>query len=436
VEPPQGSSASSTSTRKDKTTTEKYAAEFLVHEVWSRETRTIYVIGVDFDAPLEVRPDTLKLEKFYPCPKPLFANVKSRELTPKSDYMWYRSQCDYINVLSQRIVNITKMVKDTGFYDSSLQELGQLSNSQDGQRVPIANLAERIMAANGTGWEAVYATLPIDDKVEVLNTLIQMRDTAKQVVYEITGISDIVRGASAASETATAQQIKGQWAGVRMKRRQQEIAQNCRETFRIFAEVIAEHFTPEQLYLMTGMQLDPQSLAMLKTDVGRTFAIDVETDSTIMADDQQNRQDVTQLLQTLTEYTQAVLPQIAQGVMPADLAKEMLLMVVGAWKSGRALEDQIAKLPSTAQQMGQMNQHAQQLQQQLQQCQQQLDQAQKQAQQHSQQADARDNARVQAENQLKGAQTGKTVADTQQTVVKTQREAMTPIAPVVVPIGR
>ena len=52
----------------------------------------------------------------------------------------------------------------------------------------------------------------------VLNFLYQQREQSKQAIYEITGISDIVRGASHSSETATAQQIKTEWGSLRIKK--------------------------------------------------------------------------------------------------------------------------------------------------------------------------------------------------------------------------
>jgi hypothetical protein len=69
----------------------------------------------------------------------------------------------------------------------------------------------------------------------------------KQTIYEVTGISDIVRGASKANETATAQQIKGQWAGLRISTRQKRFADFARDLIRLKAEVIAERFDPQTL---------------------------------------------------------------------------------------------------------------------------------------------------------------------------------------------
>ena len=47
--------------------------------------------------------------------------------------------------------------------------------------------------------------------------LYQQREQIKAVIYELTGLSDIARGASKASETLGAQQLKSQWGSIRLK---------------------------------------------------------------------------------------------------------------------------------------------------------------------------------------------------------------------------
>ena len=68
------------------------------------------------------------------------------------------------------------------------------------------------------------------------------------------GISDILRGSTNASETATAQQIKSQWGSMRLKRIQADVANFIRDLIRLQAEIIGEQFQPETLKSMTGLQ--------------------------------------------------------------------------------------------------------------------------------------------------------------------------------------
>jgi len=153
--------------------------------------------------------------------------------------------------------------------------------------------------------------------IKTLQVLYEARDKSKQVLYEITGISDIMRGEGAASETATAQRIKGQFGTLRLQERQRDVAEFCRDIIRIMAELIADHYSPVTLAAVTGMadkgiiaqmsdailggydpNKDPrmqdeqqflQAVKMLKDDRLRSFRLDIETDSTIEIDAQADR---------------------------------------------------------------------------------------------------------------------------------------------------
>ena len=421
---------------KEKTAEDKYATTYAVYSIYYRPKRTIYVICEDFDDPLEIRKDALNLQDFYPCPSPVMSNVRSNSLTPKPDYCFYKEQCDYINRLTGRIHALTKQLKVAGFYDASLAELATLTNVEDGTLVPVANLLERLASGSGTAsFDRVVAELPIRDKAAVLAELIKLRDIAKGEVYEITGISDIVRGQTVASETASAQQLKGQWAQVRIARRKRQVNEALRHVFRLMAEIMAEHFTPESWMLATGLQPDPQVLAALKTDLTRTLLIDVETDSTVAMDDQAEQEQRLGMLKEVTPFLQNLMPAVQAGQLPADLVKELLMVAVGGFKYGKTLEDVLSALPSTQQQLGQLTQQVQQGQMQAQQMQQQMEQLQQQlaqAQAPEQQAQA---AKIAAEAQGAQAAVAKTGADirlveakTAATVMQAQAKAMQPNA--------
>lgn len=406
--------------KRERTEADKYATTFRVVSVYHRPKRTVYVVCEDFEDPLEVRRDKLNLQDFYPCPLPLMSNVKSDDLTPKPDYAFYESQCDYINRLTQRIHNITAQLKVAGFYDAQLGELANLANAEDGTLIPVQNLLERLNSAGGTAsFDRVVAHLPLVDKATVLGQLYDLREKAKGEVYEITGISDIVRGVTVASETAAAQNQKGQWAQVRIARRKRQVNDALRGVFRIMAEIMAEHYTPQTWLLTTGIQPDPQVLAALKSDVGRTLLIDVETDSTVAMDDQDEQTQRLTMLKEVTPFLQALLPMTQQGLVPADLTKELLLMATGGFKYGKTLEDVLNGLPGSQQQLQQLQQQAQQAQQQAMQLQQQLQQAQAQIEQLGGQKAQMDAAKAQGSIAKDEAQVASTQAQTQLTEVKT-----------------
>jgi flagellar motor protein MotB len=242
--------------------------------------------------------------------------------------------------------------------------------------MPITNLAERLAATGITDFNKVMATLPLKEKVEVVRELQSLLMMEKQRLDEANGISDIVRGNTDPNETATAQQIKGNWASLRLAKKTGEVSRCFRDVFRIMSEVMAEHFTPQSWFLCTGMQVAPEVLQVLKSDMGRTLAIDVETDSTVALEDEAEKAQRLEFLNYVSPFIQQVLPAMAQGMLPADVGKELLKFALQSFKHGRSLEDAIEAAPGTAQQMQQMQQQTQEAQAGLQQTQQQMQQLQ------------------------------------------------------------
>lgn len=345
-----------------------------VTEIWHKSTRKVWVIGWDFDEPLASWDDELGLADFYPCPRPMMANIRSRDIVPMPDHAVFSRGYDYCNKLVQRIHALTGQIKAAGFYDAQLKELAQLAAAEDGAYLPVSNLAERLTATSVSDFSKAIATLPLQEKVAVVREMQALLAGEKARLDEASGIADVIRGATDPNETATAQQLKGQWAGIRLADKSGEIARCLRDSFRIMAEIMAEHFTPESWYLLTGMQPDPQVLEMLKSDLMRSLAIDVETDSTVALEDAEEKRQKLEFLNYVTPFLEKMLPAIQSGALPGDVGKSLLLFAVRAFKHGRELEDAIEASPGSMQQL-------QQLQQQLQQCQQQLQQGQQQMQQ-------------------------------------------------------
>lgn len=392
-----------------------------VWEVWDKRDRSVTVIAEGEEDALDAWKDKLGLKQFFPIAQPMMTNVAPDVLTPKPDYEFVADLCDQVQIKTARIQNLSKQVKDVGLYDASFAELASLMEATDGTRIPVKNLLERLSKSDGRAtFDAVVAVQDNSGKVATIQTLMQAREQDKAQIFETTGISDIVRGASQAEETATAQQIKGQWANVRLGPKQKTIAYWFRDTYRLIAEVIAEHFSAEQIYLMTGLQLAPEHMAALQSDLGRNLLIDMETDATTAQDDQANRKDALEMLQTLTGYAQNFAPAVAQGAIPADFAKEALLLVARQYRAGRQFEDTIHQFTDSQSQLTNLGQKTQQAMQQAEQAGQQikalevqLQKAQAELQANGQQEQARKDFDTKSQATLREAQTAKTWAEAQ-----------------------
>lgn len=386
-----------------KRNSEKYRDEVLVYEIWHKPTRKVYVIADGHAEPLEAYDDELNLQGFFPIPRPAFDNLKSDELIPKPDYMFIEPQVIELNRLVQRRANLVKQIKAVRVFDASIGELLQaVESSDDAVSVPVANMMEKLQ---GGRFENVVAELPMGDRIQVVRELDVQIQSVKDQIYETTGIADIVRGSSSPSETATAQSIKGQWANVRLNSKTSEVNRLWRDTLRIMAEILCEHFEPMQLQLMTGIEVTPEMVEMMQSDIGRSFAIDIETDSTIVSDDQEERAQKLELVGNILEKMQYTIPMIQAGQIPVEFAVELISFSIQNYKGAKQLEDAIQGLGPHLAQLQQFEQQMQQMQQQLEQSMgenQQLGMQLQDAQGQLAQVNEREEARKDAEVQIKG----------------------------------
>lgn len=336
-------------------------------EIYDRKTKTIVTLCDQFKVPVEVREDKLGLQDFYPVPKVLMANL-AEQLTPKPDYEYYAQDAEQLNRLTTRIDKLITAVKDVGFYDAYLKELQMLEKKPDGSMVPIQDLMEKL--GDNPDLNRAIAKLPIEQTVAVIVSLRQEQEELKQQIYEVIGLSDIMRGASKATETAEAQGIKAQFGSIRLSDKQKAVAFGVRDIFRIMAEIIGEHYQPDVLSLMTGIQVDESVMQILRNDVLRNFSIDVETESTIARDEQAERGQRMEALKIMNDYLVNILPAMSNGAIPFEVGKELLLMAVRGHKFVGNLEDVITNMTQEnviaqlQQQVAQMGEQIEQLRQQ------------------------------------------------------------------------
>lgn len=243
---------------KDDTGTNN-AKKAKVWEIWNkRDRKVIWITEADNSGngePLDEVDDPLKLEGFWPCPKPLSATMTNETMIPVPDYYEYQDQAMELDDLTGRIQALTKSLKIAGVYDASIPALQRiLQEGMENQLVGVDNMAEFSQKAGSDGMGHIWL-LPIREMAQTLLDLYTARDQTKQTLYEITGMSDIVRGqASGNQATATEQRIKGQFASLRLNDTQSDVARFARDVLAIMGEIIAEHYSDETLFLVSAYE--------------------------------------------------------------------------------------------------------------------------------------------------------------------------------------
>lgn len=313
-----------------------------VWEIWDKADKTVCWVAEGCGMALDCRPDPFGLVEFFPCPKPLYATTSTDSLVPVPDYIQYQDQAREIDQLTQRIALLVKAVKVVGVYDSSQSGVQRmLMEGVDNTLIPVDNWAA---FGEKQGLKGTVDFLPLDMVINALQALYVARDALKQIIYEVTGLSDIIRGTSVASETATAQGIKSQFASLRLKETQGEIARFASDLLRIKAQMMTNLYRPQTLVAMSGIegtpdaQMIPQAMQLLASRVTRTFRIQVAADSMIELDEQGEKQDRLEFLTAAGGFLKEAVPLAQQGPEAAKLAGELLMFGVRSFKAGAQIE--------------------------------------------------------------------------------------------------
>jgi len=368
-------------------------------EIWHKPSRRVVWVAEGVDDILDEDDAHLDLQNFYPCPKPAYGTVQRGSLVPVPDVMQYKDQLEEINLLTGRIHALSDALEAKGFYPAGGAEIADavqtaISIKTPGRMlIPISN-----WAAFG-GSKEVIIWLPIDMIATTITGLVALRKQVIEDIYQIMGLSDIMRGATDPNETLGAQQLKTQYGSTRIRDKQQEMVRLARDLVEITSEIIAEEFQDKTIVEMSQTQLptkamqeskaqgiiqqvtqmqqqmmqvqDPaqqqqiqaqiqqlftqytklpeeptinQVLRFLRDNRAKAFVLDIETDSTIMQDENAEKERRNEFVQVLG----ALLPQLSSMITAepktAEFCGEILKFATAPYRSGRSLEGAIDEM--------------------------------------------------------------------------------------------
>ncbi|HWT40955.1 MAG TPA: hypothetical protein VN081_06880 [Dongiaceae bacterium] len=224
-----------------------------VWEIWDKDSEKVLFIARSHKTePLQTIDDPLGLDGFFPIPRPFYAVEDSSCLVPTPLFELYKEQAEELNRVTSRINNLTDALKVRGVYNSVLAEISALMEAGDNQLIPATDVQAMIESG---GLEKHIWFMPIEQAAKVIQILGIQREACKQVIYEITGMSDIMRAATDPHETFGAQKIKAQWGTQRLKKMQAECQRYVRDIIRLKCQIIATKFQPETIKQMTGLQM-------------------------------------------------------------------------------------------------------------------------------------------------------------------------------------
>lgn len=266
-----------------------------VWEIWDKlSKRRLYILasgGGDF---LKEDDDPYGIESFFPCAD-LTPLTNGKDIIPVPEYQIYKEKAVALDRISAQADALENRIRYVITTDTANQDnVSELASAVEGD---IVTMNATNPLAGGAGG-AYLGFLPINEAVALAEHREAKKATLKQDIYDITGISDIMRGQTDAQETATAQKIKGVFGSLRFQDKQKRVQDLVVCVFKILAELICEHWDGETLQ-----------------DITSTFLPTAEEKQAI-----QNALAQAEIVAQNPQYQQAI--QLGQMPAPAQVSEE------------------------------------------------------------------------------------------------------------------
>ena len=336
---------------------EEQKDQALVIELWDKTTGEAIWMSKSYPEFLDRQTDPLKLQEFFPCPRPLYSSITSDTLIPIPDFSLYQDQANELDILSERIRGLADMLQVKGVYDASADAaLGRIfTEGANGNLFPVKNWAA--FAEKG-GLQGQIDVLELKPIYEALTAAYTAMEQAKGQIYEITGIADILRGLSNPNETLGAQELKANYAGLRLKAMQDDVAQFATECLRLKGQIMCLKFSPKTLVAMAAVeqlteedqQIVPQALALLVGEQRlmdpeadspnplRSFRVEIAADTLVKLNEEQEKQGRMEMLTAFGGYLDKAAQVGAASPQLIPLVVEIGKFGLSSFKIGKQIE--------------------------------------------------------------------------------------------------
>lgn len=316
-----------------------------IWEIWSKQDAKVFWWSQGADIILDAEDDPLQLDGFWPIPRPMTANITTSLYIPRADYIMSQDLYNEIDELQSRVSTITRAVKVVGVYDkSSSDSVGRmLKEGVENDLIPVDNWA---MFAEKGGLKGTIDWFPVDMVVGTLQTLIQIRDQTIELLYQVTGMSDILRGANTDQYTSDGtNQLKAKFGSIRVQALQDEFARFAGDLEALKTEVISKHYQPGSIIKQSSAEYLPnadldkvQPALQLMQSPEIKWRVNIRPESIAMVDYAQLKSERTEFLTAMATYIQSA--QAAVQAVPGSLPilLEMLKWGMAGFKGSNYLE--------------------------------------------------------------------------------------------------
>jgi hypothetical protein len=316
-----------------------------IYEIWDKAGKQVHWFSKGHDELLDTKDDFLELDRFFPCPRFLVSLTSNGKYIPINDYHFAKDQYRELNEINTRMGLLVRACRVAGVYDKASPQIQTLlNNAAENTLVPVDQWA---MFAEKGGIKGVVDWIPLDQIVLALDQLSKQREDVKQQIYEVTGMSDIVRGQSKASETLGAQKIKTQYASMRIQERQKNTVEYVSSVFDIQGQLMRKHMDIEEIaklaqvdFMAEDPQLLQQALQLIKMPEF-VLRARVESDTLSDIDFQAEKADRMEYMTTITNYLKETMPLIQSDPIMGPFVMQLLQFSLAGFKIGKKFEAEL-----------------------------------------------------------------------------------------------
>lgn len=330
-----------------------------IFEIWDKQKKKVLWLSLSSKQTLDDREDPLGLQEFFPCPRPLYATMTNDSLVPVPDFALYQDQARELDILADRIDGLIRMLQVKGCYDASTPELGRLfTEGVNGTLIPVKNF---MAFAEKKGLSGSLDIVDLKPIYEALKVCFEAVREIMNFIYQITGISDIVRGQTEAGETLGAQQLKVNFVGLRLGDMKRDVARFATDILQLKAQILCQHFSPKTILSMAAVEqlapadqelIQPAMLlllgeARLQDPEGttpnplRAFRVEVNADSLVQIDEEAEKDAAVEMLGGISRFLESAgqIGMAAPQMIPVLM--ELMKWSLTKFKIGKNVEGTI-----------------------------------------------------------------------------------------------
>lgn len=313
--------------------------EICIYEIWDKPSQK--VMWLCKEAPYEflrVSDNPLKLSGFFPCPKPIMATTTNDSIIPEPDYCMIKEMISELNGVTTRMRLTMQALKVSGAYDKSFPELHAILDKD----VTLVAVSDFQKLKDCGGIKGIIDFAPIEQYVIALEALAKRRDDIVESIFEVTGVSDIMRGVSNANDTATAVTKKTNFGTLRNQDRQNDMQRFIRDLYKIKAEIICEQFATD---LLVGFLSEDErqnvdavykAVALLRQDKLRGMVLGIETDTVFNPDGESEK--ILTAVKTINELVTSAFDKVSAQPALLPLYAQLIGALVAAMPKARQFE--------------------------------------------------------------------------------------------------